>query len=146
MEQLSALERQRESFVVRTPISGIITRPASDSVLIRIVDPKAWIAAIAVPILVRHEIAVSDSLAFNIEGRRVPAVVRHVGREVATVAGSPSIVVTCEVFDPNPELLVEGLLVEATIQLHPVRLRERVRAELAGLFRWRDWWGNATRV
>ncbi len=145
-EQLYALERQRESFVIRTPISGLVTRPSSDSVLVRIVDTSTWIAAIAVPVPLRHQIASGDSVSVTIEGVQVSATALHVGQEVAYVAGVASVVVTCELDATDTDLLLDGLLVEAAIATRPIRLRDRVRAEFAGLFRWRDWWGNATRV
>jgi len=142
--RLLALERQRDAFAIITPIAGIVTRPAGDSVLVRLTDISSWVVVIPVPLADRDLVAEGSELTLSIGDDSSSCSVIHVDRTVSRVAGISSVLASCRP-DRVPDSALDGTPAQVEVGFEPVRLRTRVLEMVSGLFRWKTWVENAPR-
>ena len=141
-EQLVALSEQRNALAAVSPLSGVVTRPSSDSVLVRVTDFSRRVAVVPVPVELRAGTAVGTEL-FARSGWTAEVI--HVNPAVQLVGGRSVVLVTC-VADAGPEDLPDGALVEFELRGEPVLLRTRLFEAFRSLFSFQTWSGNAPRA
>jgi multidrug resistance efflux pump len=143
LAQLEALERQRSELSVRTPISGVVARPVSDSVLVAVRDTSEWIVATPVDVRKLHMVRVGQAMEASGAGLEpVSGVITQIDDSVAMVAGLPMVLVVSRL-DAEDASLRQGLTVTASFERGPVRLRDYLVEQLNSLFQWRSWLNSA---
>jgi len=142
-EQLEALTLQRSALVIRTPISGLVTLPPGDSVLVSVIDTARWALIIPVPLDERAAFTPGSEVIVDVYGST--ARIRHVNPTVQRVGGRSVLVAVAEGIG-RPADFLDRLTVAIRVKGEPVRLRTWFIDEMEALFRWHNWFGHAERV
>jgi HlyD family secretion protein len=144
--QLEALASQRADLAIRTPVSGVVTRAAGDSVFVTVLDTSAWVVVLPVPVEARAILQVGQ--AVTVEGdftdQAVEATIHSIDPVVNRLVGDAVVMVTVVIESPLARP-IEGLLVRGSIQRPPITLRTLVTEKIASILSWQLWFGNAPR-
>lgn len=141
--QLDALSLQRGALVVRVPLTGLLTLPPGDSVLVSVIDTTRWALIIPVPIAERATFTPGREVVLDADGST--ARILHVNPTVQQVGGLSVVVAMAEGIGRPTEFL-DRLTVSIRAEGDPVRLRTWFAKEMKALFRWHNWFGRAERV
>ncbi|NNE70252.1 MAG: hypothetical protein HKN29_07790 [Rhodothermales bacterium] len=143
--QLEALSAERESYVLRAPMSGTVTRSPGDSVLVTVKTLGRWVAISPVPMALKESVSPGMNVSLEIEGASAEATILHIDPEVQDLGGESVILVTMAV-EGMPEGLRDRQAVELVLTGARETLRDRATAALGSLFTWKTWWSHAPRA
>lgn len=141
--QLDALSLQRGALVIRSPLTGLVTMPPGDSVLVSVIDTTRWALLIPVPLELRATFTPGRVVVLDLDGST--ARILQVSPSVTQVGGRSVIVAVAEGIGRPAEFL-DRFTVAIRAESDPVRLRSWFVRELEALFRWHNWFGRAERV
>ncbi len=127
---LRSLYRQRDDFILRSPIAGTILHSFSPDTLVRIGDSSGYALLITIPLDQRTYIEPGTGVSFRLSRNRgdVSAEIHTIGSTVYRFNGSQMVIATAAL-NGTDALYLPGLVVPCAIETPRVTVREYLRRQ-----------------